>query len=194
MRNARPEPWGLSFDEQQSLIVGRDDTVHLQSTQAACVEGVMVRQGSGETEPVDWKFVQPDLLEVTLPLEHAQPGPMTLLITQYGGKEADTVPLRVFAEVGRLDSFDLYVGDPSGVLKGARLDEVVGLKVGGVAFTPGQLTRVAGADELSMVASDAQAVTQLRAGDAMTAKVALKGGGVVETLSYPFGPRVPASL
>jgi hypothetical protein len=193
LRNTHPEHWEVSADDQQSLIVGRDDTVHVQSPQAACVQGVTVRQGSGEAASVDWKLAQPDLLAVTLPLKHAQPGPMTLLVTQYG-KEADAVPLRVFAEAGRIDSFDLYVGDSSGVLKGARLDEVVDLNVDGARFRPSELMRVGGADELSMITSDVQAVDQIRAGEIKTAKVGLKDGRTVNLKISVQPPRPSVAL
>jgi hypothetical protein len=194
LQNAHPERWELSADDQQSLIVGRDDVVHLQSPEAACVAGILVRRPSGETENADWKSVAPDELAVTVPLAQAQPGPVTLLLAQYGGKQADEVPLQTFEEAGHLDSFTLYVGDVSGVLKGARLDEVVGLTLHGVAFRPGELTTISGADELAMITSDAQAIGPLRPGETMTAKVALKDGRTVNLKASVEPPRPSVAL
>jgi hypothetical protein len=194
LQNTHAEHWTLSADDQQSLIVGRDDVIHLQSPEAACVASVAIREPSGETETVDWKLIPPDQLAITAPLKEAQAGPFTLLIGRHGDKEADAVPLQAFAETGRLDSITVYVGDPSGVLKGARLDEVAGVAVHGVAFTPGDLTTIGGVDELSLVTSDAQAPSEWRAGETLNAKVALKDGRTVSLKAAVEPPRPSVSL
>lgn len=179
LRSTRHQHWELAADNQQSLIVGRDAAVDLDASETACVERVTLRLTSGETEPVDWKSVQPDRLAITAPLTQAQPGPVMLLIKQYGDDAPDQVPLEAFAQAGHLESFDFHAGDLSGVLKGARLDEVTGLTFKGVAFKPAELKTAGGADELSLVATDALAAEKLAAGEAGTAKVALKDGRIV---------------
>lgn len=191
LRSARAQHWALAADDQQSLIVGRDDAVHLEAPQATCVESVSLRLASGETEKVDWKSVEPDQLALTVPLTQAQPGPVTLLVKQYGEGEPDPVPLEAFAQAGHLESFDFHAGGLSGVLKGARLDEVAGLTFKGVAFKPSDLTSAGGADELSLVTTDAQAAGKLKAGEAGTAKVALKDGRTVG-LRLSVQPRRPS--
>jgi hypothetical protein len=190
VQNANPQQWTLSADDQQSLIVGRDDTVRLRSAEAACVEDVAIREASGETTAVSWKLAGPDQLAVTVPLSDAQPGEVSLLIRRYGDKDADVVPLQAFAEAGHLDAFDFSVGDLSGVLTGARLDEVVDLNLRGATFKPGRLATRGGNDELAMDTTDAQAAGQLRAGETAIARVALKDGRKV-SLRVSVGPPRP---
>jgi hypothetical protein len=179
LQTARAEPWRLAADDQSSLIAGRDDTVRLQGPDAACIESIMLRQASGDIQTVEWKATQPDELTVTVPLKSAQPGAVTLLVKQYGAKDAEPIPLRAFAQAGHLDSFTLHAGDLSGMLKGARLDEVAGLTLRGAAFAPGHLITSGGADELSLTTADTGAVAGLKAGDSANAKVSLKDGRTV---------------
>ena len=169
-----PERWRLGADDEQALIVGRDDVVHLASPKAVCVDSITLREASGDTAKVDWKASEPGELALTLPLKDAQPGSATLLVKQYGEKEPDEAPLQVFTQAGRLDSFAFYAGDTGGVLRGARLDEVTGLTFRGVSFKPGGLSTVNGADELTLASDEAAA--KLKAGDGGTAKVAMKDG------------------
>ena len=176
LQNTHPESWALSADDQLSLIAGRDDTVDLRSPQVACVEDITIQSPTGEVQKVDWKSVRPGEMSLTLPLAQVQPGPAKLLIKRYGDNQADVVSLQVLAQAGRLDGFALYVGEPSGVLKGARLDEVASLNLHGVVFTPDKLTTIGGADELSLVPSDARALSGLKVGESMTAKVTFKDG------------------
>jgi hypothetical protein len=179
LQNARAGPWRLVADDQQSLIVGRDDTVRLQGQQAACVASVTLQQPSGETQKLDWKALQPDTLAVTVPLTNAQPGAMTLLVKQYGMQAPDAIALQAFTQAGHLESFTLHADDLSGVLKGSRLDEVADLTLDGIDFKPGVLTSAGGGDELSMDAADSQSAGKLKAAQSATAKVVLKDGRTV---------------
>jgi len=171
---AGPERWRLGAEDEQALIVGRDDVVRLASPRAVCVDSITLRQSSGETAKVDWKASQSGELALTLPLKDAQPGIATLFVKQYGVKEPDEVPLQAFAQAGRLDGFTYYAGDTDGALRGARLDQVAGLSFRGVAFKPDGLTTASGEDELSLVGPEAAA--KLKAGDGGTAKVVFKDG------------------
>ena len=179
LETARPQPWRLAEGDEQSLIVGRDAAVRLQAPGAACVEAVMLRQPSGETQTLAWKPTGPEELAVTVPLGPFQPGPVTLLVKPYGRQEPDAVTLRAYAQAGRLDSFAFHAGDLTGTLQGARLDEVAGLTLRGVTFTPAQLTTAGGADELTLATADAEAAGKLKAGETAAAKVALKDGRTV---------------
>jgi hypothetical protein len=190
LRTPHPEQWRLADDDRQSLVVGRVDTVHLEGAEAACVESVVLKAPSGETQAVDWKATQPDQIAVTIPLADSAAGPMTLLVKQQGGGVADDVPLQAFAVAGHLDGFTLHAGDSFGVLKGARLDEVTGLTINGITFTPGELTPVDGADELTLTAADADAVARLQAGKTATARATLKDGRT-EKLRVTIAPSRP---
>jgi hypothetical protein len=90
--------------------------------------------------------------------------------------QPQTVTLKAFAESGRVQSFTLHAGDSSGVLTGARLDQVSGLTLAGVAFRPGVMTSVGGGDELTMDMADPAGMQKLSAGQTLTAKVALADG------------------
>ena len=192
LRNAHAEPWRLAADDQQSLIVGRDDTVHLEGSEAACVQGVSLQRGDGQQDPVDWRVEAPDRLAVVVPLADAEPGAMALGVRQYGMKDPETVPLQAFAQAGRLEGFSLHAGDLFAVLKGSRLDEVDDLSFRGIDFRPNGLVSAGGADTLTLVASDTSAAGALKAGQSASAKVKLKDGRIVslKTAVAPPRPRV----
>jgi hypothetical protein len=190
LQNIQAAPWRLMTDDQQALVVGRDDVVRLQGQNAACVSGVALQQPSGETQSLEWKATAPDTLSVTVPLTTALPGAMTLLVKQYGDGAPDRVPLQSFAQAGRLDSFTLPAGDTSGLLKGSRLDEVAALSLGGIDFVPGVLTSQGGADELSLDAADPDRLGELKPVENATAKVKLKDGRTLK-LKVTFGPSRP---
>jgi len=172
LQSSHAEAWRVSEGDDQALVVGRDDTLHLDGREATCVESVSLSGGA----PLDWKAAQPDQLSVTVPLVGVSPGPVTLLIKQYGMAEPQAVTLKAFAESGRVQSFTLHAGDTSGVLAGARLDQVSGLTLAGVAFKPGVMTSVGGGDELTLDMADPAGGQKLSAGQTFTAKVALGDG------------------
>jgi len=189
LESTTPGGWTLVADDQQALVVGRDDVVRLQGDGAACVEAVTLKAPSGDILPAEWKRAEPRELSVTLPLKTVEPGDVTLLVKQYGAKDIDAVPMKAFAQVGRLDDFEVHAGDATGLLKGNRLDEVASLSLGGVAFTPGALVSAGGSDELTLSASPDDAA-KFKPGQTKTAKVAFKDGRTV-TLKVRIGPPRP---
>ena len=186
--NAREESWRLPADED-AAIVGREDTIHLQASSVSCIDRIMVRDPAGKELDAEWKPVHADEVEVKLPLQATQPGPLTLLVKQYGASPPQPVPLQAFAEAANLDSFTLHAGDDQGVLTGSRLDEVAGLALAGVAFVPGALASSQGVDELTMTAQDLAAAAALKPGDAGLAKVRLKDGRVLDLQAVVAAPR-----
>ncbi|MGH8202782.1 MAG: hypothetical protein ACREVO_20835 [Steroidobacteraceae bacterium] len=191
--NARTESWRLAADES-AAIVGREDTIHLQASSVSCIDHIMVRDPAGKELAADWKAVRPDEVEVKLPLQAAQPGQLTLLVKQYGASPPQPVPLQAFAEAAHLDSFTLHAGDSQGLLTGARLDEVSGLAVAGVAFIPGALASSQGVDQLTMTAQGGATAAALKPGDAGLAKVRLKDGRVLELEALIAAPRPSVEL
>jgi hypothetical protein len=192
LENTHPQHWQLVDDDQQSLIVGRDDTVHLETENAACVDSILLQKPIGETVKADWKSIGPNQVAVTVPLKNVKPGALRLLVKQYGSKQPDTVLLQAFAQAGHLDSFTLHAGDLSGVLKGSHLDEVKELTLNGMSFKPGSPALTDGAEELSLATTDLKGAEELKEGDDATAKVALKDGRVLslETTVSSQRPRV----
>src|SRR6185503_14402512 len=174
--NAHTQNWSLAGDDDGALVVGREDTVHLQAGSVSCVDRVMFQDADGKELKVDWKTVKPNEVEVKLPLQAAKPGPITLLVAQHGGGQPQHVSLHAFSEAAHLEHFTLYAGEDHGVLQGSRLDEVASLAVKDVVFLPGKLTTGQGKDQLAMLAQDTQAAGALMHGDPVKAKVTLKDG------------------
>ena len=192
--NSRRQPWALPAGDQAALVTGRAGTVHLTADSVGCVDRIMLRDSAGKELKVDWKPVKPDAVEVNLPLEDAAPGPVTLVVSQYGATDTQQVALNTFTEAAHLTGFDIHSGDAVGTLKGTRLDEVASLTLNGIAFSPGSLTGPATAEELPMMARDVQAAAALKAGDAGAVKVLLKDGRHFTLNGRIAEPRPSATL
>jgi len=194
LMNSRAKTWELAAGDEDALVVGRQDTVHLQSDSVSCVDAIMLKDPAGKELKAEWKTVRPNELEVKLPLQGAKPGSMTLVVTQYGVKDPQPVTLQTFAEAGHFDSFDLHAGDTQGILKGSRLDEVASLAVRNVVFVPGELSTRNGGDELPMVAQDATAAASLKPERSIGSKVTLKDGRVLALNAAVDAPRPRVAL
>ncbi len=194
LMNAHARPWQLATGDESSLIVGRQDTVHLRADNVSCVDGIMLRDPAGKELKADWKPVKQNEVEIKLPLEDAKAGAMTLLVKQYGVADPQPVPLRIFSEAGRFDGFTMHAGESQGSLKGSRLDEVASLTVKNVTFVPGDPASRTGTDELPMVAQDAEAAEALKADRAIAAKVSLLDGRSVPVTAAVDAPRPRVAL
>ncbi len=111
LRASRPAQWVVASKDASALIVGREDTLHLQSPDACCVSEVKLNDEQGKALETDWKITKPDELEVKVPLQKANAGSVTMVIRKFGLQEADELPLHTYAEAGRLDSFSIHAGD-----------------------------------------------------------------------------------
>jgi hypothetical protein len=194
LENAHPQHWQLAVDNPQFLTAGHDETVTLETENAACVDSILLQKPTGETINADWKSTGPNQVAVTLPLKKVKPGAVKLLVREYGSKDPDTVLLQAFAQAGHLDSFSLHAGDLTGVLKGSHLDEVTELTLNGVSFKP-SMTAVSGeAGELTLAAADAKAAAGLKEGETNTAKVTLKDGRALTLETTVASPRPKVTL
>lgn len=194
LQNTHAQSWQLAATDRESLIVGRDDTIHLSADDASCVDTILVKDSTGKEIKTKWKATSPDELTVTVPLKEAHPGPLQLQVKQYGTVTAQTIPLRAFAEAGHLNSFTLHAGDANGVLKGSRLEDVASLTVKGVLFTPGPANSTLGDDELPMVAKDAKAAGNLKQGTTTDAEVTLTDGRTLKVDATVTDPRPGVEL
>lgn len=195
LHSSQSSNWVVASRDASALIVGRDDTLHLQSGNACCVKDVTVRDKEDRRIETKWKITKADELEVQVALKDAKPGPLTLTIASHGRSgEGDEIVLQSYAEAGRLDGFTIYAGDAEGVLTGTRLDEVAGLELKGVRFVPGQLSRAHQQDELRMAAAKEAAPTAMLAGESAPAKVTLKDGRVLNVNVTVEQPRPTADL
>ncbi|HVN46771.1 MAG TPA: hypothetical protein VMT66_16195 [Steroidobacteraceae bacterium] len=152
LADAHSQSWSLAPGESADLIVGRANTLHLRADSVSCLEEVSLVDSAAKSQRVEWKRTHPNEVELTVPLQNASAGELSLRLTQFGAAEAQTVTLRAFAQAGHLESFTVHAGDTEGVLRGNRLDEVKQLSFGGVQFTPGTLSVREGHDELRMLA------------------------------------------
>ena len=193
LMNALSKTWELAAGDEDALVVGRQDTVHLRADSVSCVDGIMLKDPAGKQLKAEWKNVKPNELEVKLPLQEASPGAMTLLVSQYGVSEPQPIAIQTFSEAGHFDGFVMHAGDAQGVLKGSRLDQVANLSIRNLVFVPGELTRSAG-DELPMVAQDSQAAASLKPERGIAAKVTLKDGRVLPLIGTVDSPRPRVTL
>lgn len=180
LRAAHSTAWTVASADQSALIVGRDDTLHLKSDAAVCVDEVNATDEHGNKIKATHKAAAPDELQVELALKDITPGPIAMEIRQFGLPHPDKLTLHSYAEAGRLDSFTINAGDRTGTLKGTRLDEVAGLELDGVSFTPGAITRAGSEDQLPMTAAASASITQLHPGDSQSARVKLKDGRTLD--------------
>lgn len=146
--NSQSQPWTPSSAEGGSLIVGRDNTIHLQAGSVACIDRIMVKDPAGKELQVVWSPVKANEVAINLPLQQAEPGALTVFVSQYGAKEPHPVELRAYPEAGRFESFSIHAGEPHGILKGSRLNDVVGLSLKGMDFEPAPSANELKSDEL----------------------------------------------
>ncbi len=191
--NAHPMTWSLAAADKTSLIVGRNDAVHLQAENAACVDDINLKNLQGREVDTTWKQVKPGELEVQVPLKNEPAGPVTLLVKQFGLSEADKLSVLTYSEAGHLDEFRLNAGDREGTLKGTRLDEVTGLDVKGIRFVPVSLSRAEGRDELRLQAPET-AAGAFQPGESVGARVVVKDGRTLELKTFVDQPRPKVTL
>ena len=99
--SAHAEHWTLASGDQHALIVGRKDTVHLDSqVDAACVEAVSLKTSDGKTVEAPWKTTKNNEIQVEVPLDTQQAGEASVLVKQVGLEKPDQIPLRTYSEAG----------------------------------------------------------------------------------------------
>ena len=193
LRDAHSTAWKVPSSDTSALIIGRDDTLHLQSGCAPCVEKVSVEDVEGKDLKTTWKALDSDKIELQVPLKTEHDGSIKLAVKQFGLSQPDQLTLHAYSESARLDHFSLNLGDREGVLTGARLDEVDGFELKGIHFSPAKLTRANQEDMLKLVAPNG-ATTALQPEEPLTAQVALKDGRVLQLQTTVEPPRPKVTL
>jgi hypothetical protein len=194
LRSAHAEKWTVLAADQQALIVGRDDVLHVNSDCVPCVEKVTVKDHEGKELKATWKVTQPEELEVMVPLKDKSAGEVTLAIKQFGLSAADELPLLSYSEAAHLDRFTINAGDKQGVLDGTRLDEVSSFELNGVHFVPAKLSRVQQKDELGLAISGAAPAAKLEPDETLVAHVGLKDGRFLDLQTTVEAPRPKVTL
>jgi hypothetical protein len=193
LRTSRPARWNIPFAEESALIVGREDTIHLQAPGAVCVNNVNVQDTQGREVKANWKLNKPEELEIKVALKDQAAGPMKLKLHQFGLPHPDEMPVQAYSEAAHLESFSINAGDVQGVLKGSRLDEVERFELKGAYFIPAKLIRANEKDELRLAAKEANPPA-LQASERLVARVALKDGRVLELPAVVAPPRPKVTL
>jgi hypothetical protein len=174
LHSAQQGKWSVLASDQSALVVGREDTLHLQGDSSLCVDNVEERTAAGNELPLTWKSPKPDTLVTAVPMTDAVPGPVKIEVKQFGLEKPDTLTLNAYAEAASLDRLSLSSGDKGAVLTGTRLDEVARASLNGVSWSPGSLSRVQDVDHLSMNADGPTAA--LEPGRHYLANVELRDG------------------
>jgi len=193
LQGSHEQTWKIA-DADDDLVVGREDTVLLEAENASCVDGVQFRTADGKEIKAKWKLVNPNQVQVTLPLKDAQPGSMVLLVKQAGLEKPADIKVRTFAKAAHLSGFTLHSGDHQGMLTGSRLDEVASLKVKDIEFKPGTLTSVKGDDKLAMEAVNSKAASALEPGQTLPAVATLRDGRTLNVTATVDAARPRVSL
>jgi hypothetical protein len=210
--NSNSQEWAPASTDDGSLIVGRENTLHLQAGSIACIDRIMAKDPSGKELRVEWSPVKANEVQINLPLQQAEPGSLTLLVSQYGAPEPKALELHAYPEAGRFENFAIHAGETGGVLKGSRLGDVASLMLKGVEFVPTQQNSTQDSDSLRMeVRSSAPApsaasssvstpettsaaVTSLVQGEQTKASVRLHDGRAYPVSVTITGPRPSVQL
>ncbi len=189
LKSSHPVKWVVASKDASALIIGREDTLHVQAGDTACVSQVKLSGDGGKSLGADWKVSKPEELEVKVALQEATAGWVTMEVKQFGLAQPDQIRLHTYAEASRLDGFYLHAGDSDGILKGTRLDQVTALDLGGVSFTPADLSRDNQQDALKLSTKDASINTKLQPGAGTSASVTLKDGRTLDVKVTVDSPR-----
>jgi hypothetical protein len=184
--------WTLAAADQSALVVGREDTLHLDGDSSLCVEKVEEQPATGNAVKLAWKSPKPEILEVGVPMKDAAPGLVTLAIYQSGLDKPDKLQLKAYAEAASPERMTLNAGDPDVQLSGTRLDEVAGAELRGIKLTPSALTRVGDLDLLAMRADSS--TSTLEPGKRYIAEVQLRDGRQLKTPVTVASPRPQVTL
>ncbi len=189
---SQPGKWNLAAGDQSALVVGREDTVHLEGDSSLCVDRVEEQAATGNVLKLTWKSPRPESLEVAVPMKDAAPGPVTLAIYQFGLDKPDKLLLKGYAEAASLDRLTLNAGDPNAQLSGTRLDEVAQAQLNGITLIPVALTRAGDLDQLAMKADSP--TSDLEPGKRYFASVQLRDGRQLKAPVTVGPPRPQVTL
>jgi len=175
-------------DPHTGLIAGRLEQLTVASTGSACVHTITARP-TGSDSDLSIAFApipqpdRPNLLRLTLPLEHAEtPGDLHIAIQQYGQPKADDLSTRTFAEPAHITGIEIHAGDRSLVLTGTTLTQVQNLTLGDLVFTPSPPTDATAPNSLRLDLPANAPPPPTHIDDHLTARVALRDGRI---LNFP---------
>lgn len=186
LKSSRSQPWRVQSSDALSLVVGRDDKLHIDGQDLTCVSGVTAQDESGKTTKLPWRASKPDEMELQVPLTDSKPGRLTISIAQAGLKKPDQITVQTYSEAAQFDRFTLNAGDNVGRLEGKRLDEIASLELDGIRFRPGVFHRENGRDEVTLTTDSNTANLKPQQ---FTASVVLKDGRTFSTAAVVLSAR-----
>ncbi|HMG87844.1 MAG TPA: hypothetical protein VK574_19070 [Terracidiphilus sp.] len=190
--SAEAGKWTVSPSDQSALVVGREDTLHINGENTLCIEKVEAQSTGASPVKLQWKSSKPGSLEMGVPLKDAAPGPVTINIDQYGLGAPDKLTLMAYSEAASLERMTLSAGDSDAALTGNRLDEVAKVSLNGIDWIPVNLKRVQDQDQLRMKAD--RATDNFEPGKHYTAKVELRDGRELKVPVSVDPPRPEVTL
>ncbi|MDR3776226.1 MAG: hypothetical protein P4K97_04985 [Terracidiphilus sp.] len=191
IRAARPGKWTLAAGDQSALVVGREDTLHIDGESSLCVDRIELVGGATPVK-LAWKSPKPELLEVAVPMKDAAPGPVSLDIFQFGLEKPDRLTTTAYKEAASLERLTLSAGDAEALLRGTRLDEVAKVGLEGITLVPAALSRVQDSDQLALNADSSTAA--LEPGKRYFANVQLQDGRKLKVPVTVDPPRPQVTL
>jgi hypothetical protein len=192
LRTAEAGKWTVAAGDQTALVVGREDTLHIDGDSSQCVDKIEFQSDGLPPVKLAWKSMKPETLDVVLPMKDVTPGPVSLLIHQFGLEKPDTLALSAYDSAASLDRLTLSAGDADALLKGTRLDQVAKAEFAGINWTPGALNRVQDLDQLTLNAAGSTAT--LEPGKRYTAIVHLHDGRQLKAPVTVNPPRPQVTL
>jgi len=204
LTSAPVDPLAPEAAHPGDLIAGHAAELMLTSTGSACVHAVTA-QPAGSTSELALTFQlephpdQPNLLAVKLPSGRTMlPGDLHLEIQQYGQPRTDSVAARAFAEPAHIQGVQLYAGDRSLTLAGARLEQVEKVRVGDLVFTPAPIDAASGSgnlpNTLRLSLPDNAPRPPTHASDHLTARIQLRDGREIAAAITVASPRPSVTL
>lgn len=130
---------------------------------------------------MQWKQSdRPSTVDVGLSLKSVDPGSVHLNVRQFGSSEVAAVSAQTFSEPAQLASLNLHAGDSTATLSGTSLDQVQQVAFNDLVFTPAGSPEAAPHSEtaqtLSLTLPTNTQAPNLKPGDKLTARVALRDG------------------
>ena len=72
--NAHAQTWAVDAKDGAALIVGREDSFHLHSESAVCVDDIKIQDVQGKEIKTTWKVTKPEELELKVALNDQPAG------------------------------------------------------------------------------------------------------------------------
>ncbi len=97
LADPQAQVWRLAPADSPDLAIGRTNTVHLRADSISCLDEVTLVDSAARPHKVEWKKTHPNEVELTLPLQDAPAGELTLRVKQFGRADIQTLALRAAA-------------------------------------------------------------------------------------------------